>query len=236
MTKECVEINNVKIYPFSSANELLDSIASEKKILVAINAGKIHHATDITRNIINNNIGYIDGIGALFAARKKGFRDAVKIPGCELWLEIIRKYHQNKSFYFIGGTQDIIEKTVEKLKQEFPAINIKNYRDGYFTDEDKQLIIEDILAKKPDVIFVAMGSPKQEVLMQEFYSKYPAVYQGLGGSLDVYAGYKKRAPVWFIDHNLEGTYRVFSHFSFYMIKRHLSDMIFFMKLFFNYYK
>ena len=49
---------------------------------------------------------------------------------------------------------------------------------------------------KPDVVFVAMGSPKQELLMEEMSEKHPAIYQGLGGSFDVYTGRVERAPKW----------------------------------------
>ena len=57
---------------FSSRNELIDFASKQKKILVAINAEKILHATDETRALINNNIGYSDGIGAVWALKKKG--------------------------------------------------------------------------------------------------------------------------------------------------------------------
>ena len=58
------------------------------------------------------------------------------------------------------------------------------------------------------VVFVAMGSPKQELLMEEISMKHPAIYQGLGGSFDVYTGNVKRAPKWWVDHNLEWAYRL----------------------------
>ena len=58
-------INGVNIYGFTSKEELIDYVFDRKGILVAINAEKIYHATDETREIINNNIGYSDGIGAV---------------------------------------------------------------------------------------------------------------------------------------------------------------------------
>lgn len=70
-----------------------------------------------------------------------------------------------------------------------------NYRNGYLkTPEERKALIEDIAEKKPDVVFVAMGSPKQELLMEEMLERHPAIYQGLGGSFDVYTGAVKRAP------------------------------------------
>lgn len=205
-----VEVNGVKVHPFASHDELLAYVSQKKGILVAINAEKILHATEQTRSIINRNIGYCDGIGAVMALNKRGYNDVIKIPGCELWLKIISMtYQQGKSFYLVGGKQEVIEQTIEKLKKEFPGIQIANFRNGYIkTDEEKQALIEDIATKKPDVVFVAMGSPKQELLMEEICQRHPAIYQGLGGSFDVYTGNVKRAPKWWVDHNLEWAYRL----------------------------
>ena len=95
------------------------------------------------------------------------------------------------------------------MKQSFPGIRIANYRNGYIrTEEEKAALIADIKAKKPDVVFIAMGSPKQELLMDEMFNAYPAIYQGLGGSFDVYTGNVKRAPDWWVKHNLEFAYRL----------------------------
>ena len=202
-------MNGVEIYPFSNEEELLAYIDENKGILVAINAEKILHATDETRSIINPNVGYCDGSGAVMALKKKGFKNVCKIAGCELWLKIIAKFYKEKSFYLVGGKQQVIDETVAKLKQEFQGINIVGYRNGYIkTDEEKEALIADIAAKKPDVVFVAMGSPKQEYLMQEIQKRHNAIFQGLGGSFDVYTGNVKRAPKWWIDHNLEFAYRL----------------------------
>jgi UDP-N-acetyl-D-mannosaminouronate:lipid I N-acetyl-D-mannosaminouronosyltransferase len=205
-----VELNGVKVHPFSSREELLDYVDQKKGILVAINAEKILHATSETRSIINRNIGYCDGYGAVMALKQKGYKDVVKIPGCELWLDLIRAMYPNgKTFYLVGGKQEVIEQTVAKLNMEFPGIRIVNYRNGYIkTDKEKADLIKDVAEKKPDVVFVAMGSPKQELLMEEMSAVHSAIYQGLGGSFDVYTGNVKRAPKWWVEHNLEFAYRL----------------------------
>ncbi|MCQ2959424.1 MAG: WecB/TagA/CpsF family glycosyltransferase [Bacteroidales bacterium] len=202
--------NGVKLYPFSSFEELVSFVSDEKKMLVAVNAEKILHATEETKAIINNNIGYSDGIGAVMALKKHGFVNAQKLPGCELWLKIIeRLYKQGKTFYLVGSKQEVIENTVSKLQKEYNGVQIVGFRNGYIqTDDEKQQLIADIVAKKPDVVFVAMGSPKQELLMQEISQQHKAVFQGLGGSFDVYTGNVKRAPEWWVKHNLEFAYRL----------------------------
>lgn len=205
-----VDLNGVKVNPFTSYDELLTYVNNVKGILVAINAEKILHATVETQNIINRNIGYCDGYGAVMALKKKGYPNVIKIPGCELWLKIISKTYQlGKTFYLVGGKQNVIEQTVNKLKIDFPNINIVNYRNGYLkSEEEKQLLINDIVNKKPDYVFIAMGSPKQELLMEEISRRHKAIYQGLGGSFDVYTGNVKRAPKWWVEHNLEWAYRL----------------------------
>lgn len=210
MEDKRISVNGVKINPFTSFNELLDHVVHHKGILVAINAEKILHATPQTRDIINRNIGYCDGIGAVMALRRHGQKQAVKLPGCELWLKIIAAlYKDGKRFYLVGSKQEVIEATVAKLKQEFAGIDIVGYRNGYIkTEEERKALIDDIAARRPDVVFVAMGSPKQELLMEEMSERHPAIYQGLGGSFDVYTDYVKRAPQWWVRHNLEFAYRL----------------------------
>jgi UDP-N-acetyl-D-mannosaminouronate:lipid I N-acetyl-D-mannosaminouronosyltransferase len=204
-----IDINGVKTYCISSRKELIDFAFAEKKSLIAVNAEKILHATDQTRKFFSNSIGYSDGIGAVWALRKKGFKNAIKIPGCELWLDIIRSAYHEKTFYLVGAKQEVVEETVEKLRQDFPGINILNFHNGYIrTDDEKQELLEDICLRKPDVVFVAMGSPKQEMLIENLRQAHPAVYQGLGGSFDVYVGTVKRAPEWWVKYNLEWAYRL----------------------------
>lgn len=209
MPNDLVTLNGVNIHPFTSAQKLLDYVDQTKGLLVAINAEKILHATDQMRAIINRNIGYCDGAGPMLALRRYGYRDVIKIPGCELWLKIIEATYNRKTFYLVGGKQEVIEETVKKLNEEYPGIRIVSYRNGYIkTDEERKSLITDVVEKKPDVVFVAMGSPKQELLMEEMFKKHPAIYQGLGGSFDVYTGRVKRAPRWWVEHNLEFAYRL----------------------------
>ena len=204
-----VSLKGVEIYPFKSEAELLSFVDNQKGILVAINAEKILHASPEMRAIINRNIGYCDGAGAQLALKQKGFKEACKVPGCELWLKIIERFHKEKTFYLVGGKPQVIEETVAKLKSQFEGINIVGYRDGYLKkDKDREDLINDIVEKKPDVVFIAMGSPKQELLMEDISKRHKAIFQGLGGSFDVYTGHVQRAPKWWVDHNMEFAYRL----------------------------
>lgn len=218
----------------TSRKELMQYAFDNHKIMVAVNAEKILHATDDSRALINRNMGYPDGIGAVWALQKKGADNVVKIPGCELWLDVVQNYYKNRSFYLVGGKQEVIGETVQQLKAEFEGINICNFRNGYIKTEEEELaLIEDIKKHKPDVVFVAMGSPKQELLMERIQKEHEAVYQGLGGSFDVYTGNVKRAPEWWVKNNMEWTYRLLSQPS--RIKRQIHLVRFFVNLHLNRY-
>ena len=196
-----------RIFAFPSKEAFLDHIESYKGILVALNAEKLMKKDEGLTQLINGNLGYPDGIGAVWALRRKGLR-STKIAGAEFWLEIIKQFGATRSFYLIGSAPEVIENTIKKLRNDFPRIQIKGYRDGYLKKGDKELLIQELAEKRPDVIFVAMGSPKQEFLMQEFMAHHEALYMGLGGSFDVYSGLKKRAPKFFIRLGLEWFYRL----------------------------
>lgn len=203
-------LRGVDVYPFRSADEIIDFADERKGILVAINAEKVMNATDNTKRIINSNIGYCDGCGPVLALRQKGFGDVCKVAGCDLWLLIVKRFHASKTFYIVGATEEVNSETVAKLQAEFPGIRIVGRRNGFIADDAaKQALLDDIADKRPDVVFVAMGSPRQELLMAEMQKRHPdAIYQGLGGSFDVYTGRNKRAGKWWTDHHLESLFQV----------------------------
>ncbi|PSK81344.1 UDP-N-acetyl-D-mannosaminouronate:lipid I N-acetyl-D-mannosaminouronosyltransferase [Prolixibacter denitrificans] len=209
MKTKIISINRINVFSFPDRATLLSYIKGRNGILIAINAEKILHANKQTRELINRNIGYPDGIGAVWALKKKGFKSAVKIPGCELWLDISGHFYKTHKFYLVGGKEDIVQQTVLQLKKDFPGINIVGFRNGYIqSNDEREQLIADIALQKPDIVFVAMGSPKQELLMQDMQQKHQAIYQGLGGSFDVYVGNVDRAPQWWIKNNLEWAYRL----------------------------
>ena len=201
-------INGFNITAFASQDSFVDYFINEKKIAIAMNAEKILKKNDKEfLMLVNRNFSYPDGIGAVLALKQKGVF-AIKLPGVELWYRVIEKCYNSKSFYLIGSTDLVISSTIEKLKSNFKGINILGYRDGYVkNEEDLKLIKNEICSLKPEIVFVAMGSPKQEFFMEQLQKVHSASYMGLGGSFDVYSGLKKRAPKLFIYMGLEWFYR-----------------------------
>lgn len=187
-------IRNIKAHAFASPGELIDYADARKGILVALNAEKCMYAKPDLIDIINSNIGYCDGAGPVKVARRKGFRNAARTPGCELWLHIIERFHSGRKFYLVGSTSEVVEGVVKKLREQYPDINIVGYRNGFLAEGDEERLIADLEQTRPDFVFVAMGSPRQELLMSRLQQHHIAVYQGLGGSFDLYVGNFKRAP------------------------------------------
>ncbi len=204
---EKIIIRNVFVYPFPDKDVFLDYIENKHKLLIAVNAEKILNEAPKLQQIINDNIGYADGVGTVMALKKKGF-NAVKIPGSEFWLDIVQHFYHEKKFYLLGSSQEVIDKTINRLKIDFPGINIVGYRNGFIDEKAKAELKVFLTEKKPDIVFVAQGTPRQEFLMDELIKTHPALYMGLGGSFDIYCGLKHRAPKIFLNLHLEWLYRL----------------------------
>ena len=111
----------------------------------------------------------------------------------------------------VSGTRVVFSKCAElaaqKMTEKHPKLYICGMNDGYFKDEAP--IIEKINAARPDVLFVCLGAPKQELFMKRHQQELTCrLMIGLGGSLDSFAGTVKRAPKWMIAANLEWLYRL----------------------------
>ena len=204
-------INNKKIHYFDSKQDLLVAIENFKGLLIAMNAEKILNGNKELENIVNNSLTYCDGYGAVFSLKRKGFYSQ-KIPGSKLWLDIINRFYKRKSFYFLGSTENVIKNTVLKIESHYKNINIVGSSNGYFNkDED---VINNIKSLKPDIVFVALGSPKQEYFMNMSFKEHNALYVGLGGSFDLFVNDSREVPEWWNKYfKWEGLYRYFNDYN-----------------------
>lgn len=201
-------LHNKKVYAVPNKKNFIEEVIKEKKILIAMNSKKIVLDDPKYIDIVNKNIAYPDGMPVAKALVKKG-QKSVKYPGHKLWLDIIDKTYQDKTFYIIGATSEVVKEVVEKLKKIYPNINILNFRDGYLTENDVGILKKDLQEKKPDIVFVAMGFPRQDYFMQELYNAFPALYMGLGGSFNVFTGRASLVPAWWEKYiKSEGLYRI----------------------------
>ncbi len=109
--------------------------------------------------------------------------------------------------YFLGATRDNLNKMITQLGQDYWNLRIVGYRDGYFQAGETEEIIREIAALRPNLLFVGMGSPKQEFFIGENITRLNAnIAMGVGGSFNVFAGVEKQAPAW-TKHGLEWLYR-----------------------------
>lgn len=147
-----------------------------------------------------------DGIGIKIALKLCG-KNVPRIPGIDFSKRLLIEAAQlNIPVAIIGAKDFIVKKAVENLQNEIQGLNIVYYRDGYFNDN--QSVYNELKAKAPKLILVALGSPKQEQFIYEAKNILnPALMIGIGGSLDVWSGEIKRAPKIFQKLGLEWLYR-----------------------------
>ncbi len=204
-----LSVKGINIYPFTSMEKLTNACYSEKKLFLSVNAEILMRSDNAIKTIFNEHIGYADGIGAVKALKQKGIKNAIRLPGCELWQELVKKYGDQSTFYLCGSTSEVIEKVIQKLKKEYPLLSIAGYRNGFFKNEEEiNQLEEELIEKKPDFVFIATGFPFQEKLMARLWKKHAATYLSLGGSFDVYTNTVKRAPIFFQRLGLEWLYRL----------------------------
>ncbi|WPU22923.1 lipopolysaccharide N-acetylmannosaminouronosyltransferase [Cedecea neteri] len=183
--------------------------------LVAINAEKILTAEDdeqIRGLITAAEYKYADGISVVRSIRKK-FPGAVvnRVAGADLWEALMQRAGQEDiPVFLVGGKPEVLAQTEAKLRQLW-QVNIVGSQDGYFTDEQRPALFERIRESGAAIVTVAMGSPRQEILMQACREVYPqALYMGVGGTYDVFTGHVKRAPKVWQNFGLEWLYRLLS--------------------------
>lgn len=149
-----------------------------------------------------------DGIGVIHAARKLSIPVYEKITGVELSSYLLKKAdEQKKSIYLYGAKEEVVRLLHQKIQKEYQNIRILGCYNGY--DYQEEEIFSDIIEKKPDIVLVALGIPRQEILIDKYYEKMEkGIFIGVGGSFDVISGYKRRAPIIFRKLNLEWLYRI----------------------------
>lgn len=149
-----------------------------------------------------------DGAGVVLGAKILGTPLKQKVAGIEFGQNLMNRLKDtDKTFYFLGGKPGVAELAARKMQEKYPGLNICGTADGYFKDEAQ--VVAAINEKKPDVLFVCLGAPKQEIFMANHREDLQVgLMVGLGGSLDGFAGNVKRAPQWMIRMNLEWFYRL----------------------------
>jgi len=209
-----VKVGPVAVSAFADMQQLLEFIVRSDGTVyagsaVAINPEKVLTAMrnpDIAGVITAADIRYADGIGVVKVMRQRLNKAVQRIPGCELWQQLMLRAASYKvPVFIVGAKPEINQQTAEKLRAQ--QVNLVGAVDGYFKDE--AVLIAQIKQSGARIVSVAMGSPKQELLIQRIKAQHPdCFYMGVGGTYDVFTGNVKRAPALWCKLNLEWAYRL----------------------------
>jgi N-acetylglucosaminyldiphosphoundecaprenol N-acetyl-beta-D-mannosaminyltransferase len=163
----------------------------------------------LDRIIRHSHLIVPDGAGVVFALKLAGHH-AVRVPGIELASAALDKASMlGVRVALVGGQKNVLDRLLNVLPQIYPGLNIVFSHDGYFSDEDEEDLLTGLAKTSPQLILLALGVPKQEYLLDSWRSSLPqTVSMGVGGSFDIWAGEKQRAPEAFQKLHLEWLFRL----------------------------
>lgn len=189
------------------------------KLIVTPNSEIVLNATkdrELKKLIEEAGLVIPDGIGLVYASKILGEPLRERVTGVD-FLGLILDYLEEtgKSIYLFGSKPSnderpsVAELAGKAMQKKHPNLIIGGTRDGYFTKEDEEEIVKEINASGAEFLCVALGSPKQEKFIFEHKDEFTSIKAGMGvgGSLDVWAGTVKRAPLFYQKHGLEWLYR-----------------------------
>ncbi|MDD3458267.1 MAG: WecB/TagA/CpsF family glycosyltransferase [Weeksellaceae bacterium] len=179
-----------------------------------INANKVvllQNDSELRRSVNSADLINIDGKGVLWAAKLLGKPVKERVTGIDLMMECLNLC-QKKGYkaYFFGAKEEVVLKLINKISKDYGENIVAGYRNGYFSPEQEEIIVEDIRKSNPQMLFVAVPSPKKENFLYQNKNEFKNVnfIMGVGGSFDVIAGKVKRAPSWMQKFGLEWLYRL----------------------------
>lgn len=213
------DLRGLKLIGWRDMQHALDYLCASDGMrtgtLVAINAEKMLTIEDNAqvRDLIEAaEFKYADGISVVRSLRKKyPDADISRVAGADLWEALMaRAGADGTPVFLIGGKPEILAQTEQKLRARW-QVNIVGSQDGYFSADQQQALFARIRNSGAKIVTVAMGSPRQEILMRDCRQVYPdALYMGAGGTYDVFTGCVKRAPKAWQNLGLEWLYRLLS--------------------------
>jgi N-acetylglucosaminyldiphosphoundecaprenol N-acetyl-beta-D-mannosaminyltransferase len=178
-----------------------------------INAAKV---VNMFRNpalgadVLSSDVIFADGASVVWASHILGDPLPERIAGIDLMMGMLERGMNHKyRVYLLGAAEEINRKVAERIESDYPGIIVAGRRNGYFSAAEELTIANHIAQAKPDILLVAITSPKKEQFLAHWGDtiKVP-VCHGVGGSFDVYAGKVKRAPLSWQRWGMEWLYRL----------------------------
>ncbi len=180
---------------------------------IAVNPEKVIKAKqdkEVERLLQHSDLNFCDGIGVIWATCLFYHeRMKARVTGVDLFLRILEIANERRwRLYLLGSRPDVIRGVVAIVRERYPGIVLVGFHDGYFADEDESALVAEISSARPEVLFVGMGSPKQEKFITSHKKEMNVPFaMGVGGSYNVLSGKFKRAPARIQRLGLEWLYR-----------------------------
>ena len=151
-----------------------------------------------------------DSQGVVWALKRAGVACPERVSGVDLLDDLCRlSAEKGHRIAFVGAAPGIADLAAERMRLRHPGCNIVGTRHGFFPASDDELVAQEVAAVRPDLLFVALGIPRQEKFIERTKHIHRAkVSMGVGGSFDVFSGKARRAPKWVQAVRLEWLYRL----------------------------
>ncbi|MFZ9752460.1 MAG: WecB/TagA/CpsF family glycosyltransferase [Cyanobium sp.] len=149
-----------------------------------------------------------DGAGVVWALGRRGFR-VRRAPGIELARQLLEHAAiQGWRVALVGASPAVMATLLQRLDRELPGLQVVWNSHGYRSAAEWPSLEDQLLAARPDLVLVALGVPRQETWIRGLAGRRSGLWMGVGGSFDVWAGTKKRAPRWMRALQIEWLYRL----------------------------
>ncbi len=164
----------------------------------------------LREDVLSSDLILADGASVVWASRVLGDPLPERVAGIDLMYGMLERSNQHKyRVYCFGASEEISQEVEKQIEHNYPNAIVAGRRNGYFKPEEEAAIAEDIANAKPDILFVAITSPKKENFMAKWGKKMNVpIVHGVGGSFDVMAGKVQRAPEIWQRLGLEWFYRM----------------------------
>lgn len=215
-----IRVCDVDVTPFRSMDEAIRTVIDgsggvEPGFGIAINPEKIVAArrdAGVRRTLQSATLRFADGVGVVAALWLNGSPTARRVPGCELWEQLMQRAGAaGVPVFLIGARPEVNERAAELLAQRF-GVEVVGRQHGYFGEDEIDGLIDRIRASCAPIVTVALGSPAQERFILRCRQRHPdAFYLGVGGTYDVFTGSANRAPSWARHMNLEWAHRLWKN-------------------------
>ena len=178
-----------------------------------INAAKIvkMQSDDFLRDsVLSSDIILADGSSVVLASRVLGNPLPERVAGIDLMHALLVSADSNgHRVFLLGASEEVSQKVADWIESTHPNAIVCGRAHGYFDADQEEALVRKIRESSPDLLFVAMTSPKKEIFIAKWRDQLGAtVLHGVGGSFDVVAGKVQRAPLVFQRLGMEWFYRM----------------------------